>query len=194
MKFRMFLVCVLAMCIVGCDSFKGNDLAVVETEFGNMSKVLDQQQKVIADMVVEMRKSELISESTVAKVTSINKQIDEIQPKVENALIAVRDVNSTGDDFVDLVAKLQAANRTTVGYNPYAPVIEGGLALTTLVAGLFGWNKRKEAQVAGAKYAAHKQGVESLTKRITADGNGGAKIAADLYDAIGKARVNLGVK
>jgi len=194
MKFRMFLVCVLAMCIVGCDSFKGNDLAVVETEFGNMSKVLDQQQKVIADMVVEMRKSELISESTVAKVTSINKQIDEIQPKVENALIAVRDVNSTGDDFVDLVAKLQAANRTTVGYNPYAVPIEAGFGLVTVLAGLFGWTKSKEAKVASAKYAAHKQGVESLTKRITADGNGGAKIAADLYDAIGKARVNLGVK
>jgi len=194
MKFRMLLVCMLAMCIVGCDSFKGNDLAVVESEFGNLSKVLDQQQLVIANMVAEMRKTELISESTVAKVTSINKQIDDIQPKVENALTAIADVNSTGDDFVDLVAKLTAVNRTTVGYNPYAPVIEGGLGLLALVGGLFGLSKKKEAQVVGAKYTAHKQGVESLTKRITADGNGGAKIAADLYDAIGKARANLGVK
>jgi len=194
----MFLMSVVLMCVgAGCDilddSTDGN-VVRLETQVGSMMTMVNEQQVLLNSHVERLLAAEMIDADTAAKIIKISEEVDRVQPAIVDIAAAIADVNDTGDDFADLMAKLMAVNRASAPYNPYVVPVEAGLGLVTVLAGLFGLNKRKEAQVATAKYSAHKVGVESLTKRITAEGNGGAKIAADLYDAIGKARANLGVK
>jgi len=201
MKFKMFLMSAVLMCVSmvgGCDllddSTDGN-VVRLETQVGSMMAMVDEQQALLNDHIQRLLAAEMIDAETAGKIAKISEEVDRVQPAIVDITAAIADVNDTGDNFADLLAKLQAANRASAPYNPYAVPIEAGFGLVTVLAGLFGWTKSKEAKVASAKYSAHKIGVESVTKRTVAeDGNTGAKIAADLYDAIGKARANLGVK
>jgi len=86
------------------------------------------------------------------------------------------------------ISKLRAVNASVASVNPYAPLIEVGLGLATLLAGGSWLVKRNELAVKDIKYNAHKVVLEAVMRRAT-----GEK-ADEIYDKVGKERLKLGLK
>ena len=188
----MKYVLVGLLCFAGCsDPFKSPDVAVLQNDMAVVLNAVDDMQDLVSKHAERLVAADLIDAGTAEKLAGFSKEIDRVQPAIVEMTAAIADVNYTGDDLGDILAALQAANRASAGYNPYAVPIEAGLGLATVLAGLFGLKKRDDAKVMTAKYRAHKVGVESVTRKLTAEGD--TKVASKLYDAIGDARKGLGI-
>jgi len=89
---------------------------------------------------------------------------------------------------VDTINTIRAVNAASAPFNPWALPIETFLGTVTLMIGAYAAAKRKEANLLGLKYEAHKRAVEAEMRNSTPE------IANALYEAIGEERKNLNIK
>ena len=90
--------------------------------------------------------------------------------------------------IVDSINTIRAVNAASAPFNPWALPIETFLGTVTLMIGAYAAAKRKEANLLGLKYEAHKRAVEAEMRNSTPE------IANALYEAIGEERKNLNIK
>ena len=111
-----------------------------------------------------------------ATMTSTAEKIAIIQDAtIESA--KVYDQKSQEDKIGALIDAAIVANSGSAPINPYAGPIGGVLAI---IASGYAAMKRSDAVKVGAKYKAHKQGVQAFMTKNE---------APELYDEIGKARI-----
>ena len=174
---KWIVVIVLAVLAGGCvptaDQIRG-----VGDDVGNLSILIDNLQAAVSES--QMVESE--------KLNKINKEIDRIQPTVQEIANAMQEANYVdGDDIGNAIVAAQAVNAASAPVNPYAVPIGAGLTLAGLILEILRRKEKNEKETAEAKYAAHKQGAEAFRMRANKE------VAVELYESIGKARERIGV-
>jgi len=142
----------------------------------------------------QLKAAGIVDANLVGKIAVMNAQADKYLAEANSIAVAIQQVQLTGDTTTDWITTIRAVNTATAPVNPYAPLIEGGLAAATILAGWLAKRKAAEAAIAQAKYQAHKQGVEKTMKEVSVSENADVKaVETQLYDNIGEARAMLGV-
>ncbi len=145
---------------------------------------IDAQQKSTDKIINAVEASTLVSAEKLEGVQKVvvksNTTLDTLQ---EAALAAAKtyDEEADEDPIVAAIAALQVANTTTAPINPYSPLIDAALGIALIVTGYGYRNKSK-------KYSAMKKGVNEFM--ATGSGDTGT----ELYDTIGEARKDAGIK
>ena len=151
------------------------------TEAVNLS--IDSNQEATAKVLEAVKKAEVIPEakldSIAEAVTLATDAIDLIQTASIEAA-KVYDEKAREDKIGALIDAAIVANSASAPLNPYAGPIGGVLAV---VASGYAAVTKKSKNVVDKKYKAHKQGVEEVMR------NADPRVADDIYNAIGKARV-----
>ena len=173
----------------GCGgSITPEQLQLWSGEIAGISEKIDGYQEATVTAVDTLADKGLIDEDLHAKVKKVSEEIDRVQPTLAEISTAIAEAELTTEEEIQKYIELaRAANEASGPVNPYAHFIELGLGGAAAIAAWLAARKNKQAKDASDKYTAHKRGVE----RATMDLENGTKTA--IYDAIGKARSNLGV-
>jgi len=188
------LVCVSLSIVGGCEeTLTPEDTKLLADNTQALVSAVEEYQAIANDLTATLEKHNVIDVNTVAKIDKINEEINRVQPQVMDIVKAIQEVELTGQPEVDWVEIARQANRASAVFNPYAVTIEAGLVVVSLLLGLWGRSKKKEAEQEAKeaetnrlKYQAHKIGTERLKLEKP-------EIGPDLYEYIGEARVDLGV-
>ena len=198
MKKTMLIMCVLlALVAAGCEqiSVTPEQMQEFAERVAQLTSSVDEYQTSANTVVGQLEQYGIVNDALVTKIAKANEEIDRVQPQVAAVVEAVKTADVSGDDLEAFLKIARAANAASTPFNPYSPLIEGGLGLATILLAYFARRKSQEAAANDLKYQAHKQGVEKTMKYISASPSVDVKgIETELYDNIGKARVALGVK
>lgn len=187
-KGMVIVLVVVLLAVSGCGSMQQAGYFERLTQAVNSS--VDAQQTATQQIVEAIKESEALPAATLAnieaKIETANEYVDIAQIAAAEAA-KVYEEKRAEDPVGATIEAMRKANVVSAPVNPYAPLIEGGLAIAAIVAGGYGAIKRKELSTISKKYDAHKQGTEAVMRSSDP-----AK-AQQLYDEIGKARKELKV-
>lgn len=188
----MVLAAVLA--VSGCvePQLTGEQIKQLATDVEVLITKAEDYQDVASKIFGTLADSEIVDGEVVENVAKINEEIDRVRSQITEIAAAAKDIEYASDGLSNLLTALQAANRVSAAFNPYAVYVETGLGLAVVLLGLFARKKAAEAKVNGKKYAAHKAGVELTMKEMSVDGDAKEWETA-LYENIGRERSDLGV-
>lgn len=209
-----FIVVLITLCIfpaTGCSAVTGQDMQTAGSVTQQYVQQVDAYQAAAEQLVTALEKTGIVDSNIVLKIEGIQQKIDTLQPQVQQIAAAVQNADYLPDDdtAVVLLKAVQAANKASTPWNPYAMPIEAILGLITLLMGIFAAKKKidaanSEAKAAQekaaaaeaiAKYQAHKQGVELTMKQASVSSDEAVKaMEVQLYKNIGEARASLGIK
>ena len=194
----LLLTVLLALPLSGCNAgITGENMTSGASMVQEYTTQVDAYQTLADQLAATLKASGVVDANIVAKLSSLQTQIDAIQPKVDGVIMAVKTANySADDDTATVIIKAAtAANTASTAWNPYAIPINIALGLISLALGWYAAAKKKseaeataKAQVAATKYAAMKDGVNKTLAETTPE------VSKVLYDNIGQARVVNGVK
>jgi hypothetical protein len=207
---KFMLVLVMLVCFMsGCNgAITPDDMKALAGKVDSLASQVDVYQKAAADIAEQVKITGIITPEQQAKVTELQAKIDVIQPQVTAISTAIKNAeyDPAGDSLKTILTAVRAANAASAPVNPYAGVIEAVLALAALVTGLFAVKKTvdakasdetaqiaaEEAEIAQAKYQAHKQGTELTMKQLSASTVPEVKaMETVLYKNIGDARAAI---
>jgi len=189
MRAKMLIVVLgLALAAGGCEEsmVSPEQVQLLGAEVQTLNTKLDTYQNAQNEILNTLQGHQIIDSNTVANINKISSEIDRVQTHVSGIATAIQQTPLSGDTAADWLAVLQTVNTASTPFNPYAVPISAGLALAGVI---FGFIERSVAKKNGLKYQAHKQAVEKTVVNST-----DKHIAAELYNNIGEARANLGVK
>ncbi|KKN73443.1 hypothetical protein LCGC14_0400180 [marine sediment metagenome] len=188
MKMLMLVVCmILAVSVAGCEGENTTDqIKEFAVQAEKWVTSMDEYQAAASKMLETAKTHEIVGDTIVKKVVKVSEEIDRVQPQVADVIAAMIRADTSGDDEVDNWVKLlQAGNQASTPWNPYALPATAALSLISMI---WGFIKKKEAEKNRLKYKAHKQGVEKTVISMNTEA------ANEIYDNIGDARADLGVK
>lgn len=186
---------------IGLFVFSGCGQAITPAQIkalASQQQILQTQANAIqtqaTQLAAQLRTAGIVDANLEAKVAAMNAQADKYLAEANSIATALQNVELTGDAATDWVATLRAVNIATAPANPYALLIEGGLAAATILAAWFAKRKAAEAATSQAKYQAHRRGVEKTMKEVSASTVPEVKaVETQLYGNIGNARTSLGI-
>jgi hypothetical protein len=208
------LLCACMLPVAGCDEEQGISSADVQAFASQVQQLngrLDNVQVLGDQLKAGLQTTGIVDANLAAKYVKVNNEIDRVQPQVQQIAQAIKQAAfSPEDDTVTVLLKAaQAGNAASAPFNPYAVPVGIGLSLATVIAGFFAARERAKkaaAQEAAAKanaaaaenqlkYQSMKQGTEATKMMLLASEKPEVReIAAELYENIGIARADLGVK
>lgn len=148
---------VLLLMFSGCIPL-ASDIQNVGNETIKLSALID-------DLQTAVTESQLIESETQEK---INEEIDKVQTTLVDVAKSVKEANYVdGDDIGNAIKAAQAANAASAPVNPYAPMIEIGLGLATLLAGgagVFGVKKTMDAKKSNMALKETVKGIQDMKK------------------------------
>ncbi len=176
----MCLVCLVA----GCNQLeeRGAYRSLAET----VNRSVEAQQSATHEILAAMKDNENLPveaiEGLERKVDAMNKYVDVAQTAATEAA-RVYEEKREEDPIAAAVEALRKANEISAPVNPYAPLIEGGLAIATAVAGLFGANQFKKRRTAETAMKETVKGVENFIQIDT-----GGELSTTLKKGLAKAQ------
>lgn len=190
MKHKKWLLVVVVMFVCsGCFPIAATDMRQLATHVQELSGKVDTYQEATSGVIGALAEHDLVSDEVVVKVDKVSEEIDRVQPQVAAIAEAIKTGEySNKDTLTTILEAIRTGNRASGAFNPYALYVEIGLTGIIAVLGLFAKRKADEAKKNGLKYQAHKAGVQKTA--IELDQNKELL----LYENIGKARADLGVK
>ena len=204
MKPLITILCVLCALvslwlIPGCDkvnSVSPDQLKAVAAEVNDLVVKVDVYQKTATAAIEQLVAANAIDPNKAAALLAANEDVDKLQAAVKAISNALQSAdytdNTTG--LLTLIEAAQAANAATAPWNPYSALIAASLTILSTVLVVVVRKKSAEASALGAKYQAHKQGVERTMKEVSVASDDQVKaVEAQLYNNIGQARAALGV-
>jgi len=195
MSKRIIIMVVLAVACAGCEQVTQQQVQGLAGTVETLNQSLDQYQKVTADTLTTMRDQKTISQEALDKAVKVSGEIDKVQAQAQSIATAIQSVKPTGDQVQDALATAKAANQASAPFNPYSPYIDMGLGIATIIAGAFWRKTAADLAMTQDKYNAHKAGAEAARVTLSADTTlTGTRAAALIFDKIGEARANIGVK
>lgn len=195
-KWKICLSAMLLIIVLGCASCEEDEIQQLTEQVEQLNANVDEYQEATGEVMETLGGYGLIDEDVIAATIKVSGEIDRVQPQMAAIAEAIRMAEySGGDDLTTVLEAIQAGNRASGPFNPYALYVEAGLTLGLAALGIFARRKANEAKDSELKYKAHKQGAEKTMKEVSASEKAEVKaIEARLYDNIGEARTRLGVK
>lgn len=151
MKTKRWMLIVVACCIgllplAGCDETKtvdGNQVKAAAAKLDALSQRLDEYQVQAKTDANALSAAGIVDPAAKAKVEKINAEIDKVQMQIKQITQALQsqDYSQDSSGIATMIAAAQAANRATAAFNPYSPVIDGVLALLSILLILFAKKK-----------------------------------------------------
>lgn len=201
---RSIALCLLSsvLCLLalgGCDAVANVSPDRVKAFAADVNEVNDRvdiYQAVGTAAIERLRDQKQIDPNLAERVLSANADIDRLQSVIASITASLQGAEfSGGEGIISLLEAAQSANAASAPWNPYAAPIGAALTILLTILGAYAKKKSAEASALAAKYKAHKQGVEKTMKLASASNvEEVKKFEAVLYDNIGQARANLGVK
>jgi hypothetical protein len=195
MKTKIIILVALVGLVAGCDQVTLDQVQGLAGSVKTLNTSLDQYQATTDATLTTLKDQKVISEEAYQKVVKIGAEIDKVQTQTQQVATAIQAVKPTGDQVQDAIAVAKAANQATAPFNPYSGYIDLGLGLAAGLAGLLWRKTASQLATTQEKYDAHKAGAEAARVTLSADPTlTGASAAAVIFDKIGEARANIGVK
>jgi hypothetical protein len=181
---------------VGCqpmEEVSPEDMKNLSGQVDQLSGQVDDYQVMLDNLVVILEKHGIDGEIRTT-TDKVSKELDRVQAQLRGVTEALRTAEYTGDTgLITLLQGAQAANKASSPFNPWSIYIDVALSGALVVLGLFAKKKSNEAttnaevaEVANAKYTAHKIAVEELKVEKP-------ELAAEIYKKVGEARSKVGV-
>lgn len=178
--------------IAGCNELTLEQVQGLAGQVEQLNGILDQYQTQNLALLQQLADQGQVKPDVIEAAVKVSAEADKVQEQITAIAAAIKQVQPSGDQVQDLIAGAKAANAASTPWNPYAPIIDVGLALAAALAAIF-WRKSAAAATeAQAKYQAHKQGAEAARAALASTGNVAGPAAAELiYDKIGQARARI---
>lgn len=188
-KWKICLSVMLLAIVLGCASCDEDEIQQLTQQVEQLNANVDEYQQATGEVMETLGGYGLIDEDTIAATIKVSGEIDRVQPQIAAIAEAIRVAEySGGDDLTTILEAIQAGNRVSGAFNPYALYVEAGLTGVIAILGLFAKKKANEAKASELKYKAHKEGAEKTMKESD------TTTEMALYNNIGEARTRLGVK
>lgn len=187
---RILLINLVLVFLTGCTALQQDDTGYYERLTTAINSSIDAQQQATGKIIESLRESNTISAEKLGKIEAQIVKADEYVDVAQLAAAEAAKVyeEKQGEDkTIALIEAARRANEVSAPVNPYAPLIEGGLAIATALAGGYGILKKKEATTVGKKYDAHKKAAEKLMREGSTDE------AKKIYDTIGAERAKVAI-
>lgn len=192
-KWKICFSAMFLIVILGCASCEEEEIQQLAEQVAQLNANVDEYQQATGEVIETLSGYGLIDEDVIVTTTKISKEIDRVQPQVAVIAEAIRAAEySGGDDLITILEAIQAGNRVSGAFNPYALYVEAGLTGVIAILGLFAKKKANEAKASELKYKATKQGVNKTMKEMSVSDTG-KEWEARLYENIGVVRRASGI-
>jgi outer membrane murein-binding lipoprotein Lpp len=145
----LFVAIFLAGCNFNFQTVTPQSAQKLAADVNTLAVTLDKYQASVDQITTTLVAAGAIDPNAAAKLQATQTKIDAVQSQVQQTSQAVASQTLTDNDVTNWITIARAANAATIGFNPYAPVIEAGLTVAPLLIGLFGgifgWLKKKDA-------------------------------------------------
>lgn len=204
-KILWILVIVCGLLVAGCPdpAQQARDNAYVRL-VGVVNEQIDGQQEGFGKVIEAVSETGLVTEEKFNELKDFKEKGDNIvdvaQVAATEAARVYEEKQAEGQVLAALEA-LKAGNAASAPVNPYAPLIDGGLAVAIAIAGGYGALKRKQNNVTEVKLREKEEAFNLVSSKYNAHKKGVAKLMRDrpgreaekIYNIIGEARKAEGI-
>jgi uncharacterized protein YoxC len=191
---KKWMLIIFACLLFGGCGITNQDIDNVVSGIDQVSQSVDVYQSQVKELMDQIEEDGLLTPELKEKLDKLGTETDDVQSYMNAVIKAFQEADTGSDVVATLIAKLQAANQASAGFNPYWPYVSAVLGAFSIFFGKKAKDNGDTAAEAQAKYKAHKQGVEKTMKELSASEDTKVKaVETQLYSNIGEARKNVGI-
>ena len=161
----VMMVVLVGVLMAGCElpEEKGHYQKLTEV----VIKVGEKQEETTKDIIAAIKEGGVVDEEKIGKVEEAVEKIGEkFDEWKEPALASAKKYDELREENKTLAIIEAAREGNRLIPTQYAPLIEAGLGLAAIIAGGYGWKKRKEAVEANEEAAVTGNAVAEIVKGI----------------------------